>query len=89
MAYDTLKRQTPSRAHKEYLKILQLAACETEAGVDDALRLLLNQEKPIDVKVVKAKVLSGQEISPVPEVNINIVDLRDYDQLLSEHEVMV
>jgi len=32
IAYDVLKGQSPARGHKEYLKILQLAARETEAG---------------------------------------------------------
>ncbi len=44
MAYDELKRcHTDSRANKEYLKILQLAAMENETAVDDALRLILNK----------------------------------------------
>ena len=83
IAYDVLKQQTPSRASKEYLQILQLAARETEAGVDDALRVLLDQEQPIDAKVIEVMVLSRQEIPPVTDVTIDTVDLSTYDQLLS------
>lgn len=35
IAYDTLKEQSPATAHKEYLKLLYLAARETEVGVDE------------------------------------------------------
>jgi hypothetical protein len=43
MAFDMLEEQCGSRAHKEYLRILELAAKMTEAGVDLALRTLLNR----------------------------------------------
>ena len=89
MAYDTLKEQSPATAHKEYLKILYLAARETEVGVDDALRVLLNQEESIDARVVKAMVLSGQEIPPVTDILVDAVDLSAYDQLLSNQKVGV
>jgi len=89
IAYDALKEQSPATAHKEYLKLLYLAARETEVGVDDALRVLLNQEKPIDARVVKAMVLSGQEITPVTDILVDAVDLSAYDQLLSNQKVRV
>jgi len=89
IAYDTLKEQSPATAHKEYLKLLYLAARETEVGVDDALRVLLNQEAPIDARVVKAMVLSGQEIAPVTDILVDAVDLSAYDQLLSKQKVVV
>ena len=37
MAYDALRETTPSRASREYLRILELAARENESLVDDAL----------------------------------------------------
>lgn len=89
IAYDTLKEQSPATAHKEYLKLLYLAARETEVGVDDALRVLLNQQEPIDAMVVKALVLSGQEIPPVTDILVDTVDLSTYDQLLTKQEVRV
>jgi len=60
-----------------------------KVGVDDALRVLLNQEAPIDARVVKAMVLSGQEIAPVTDILVDAVDLSAYDQLLSKQEVGV
>src|SRR6516164_2302886 len=44
MAYDALQENTPARATKEYLKILQLAAEEGETAVDEALRELLERK---------------------------------------------
>ena len=41
MAYDALRETHPSRASREYLQILELAARENESLVDDALRALL------------------------------------------------
>ena len=58
-------------------------------GVDDALRVLLNQEESIDARVVKAMVLSGQEIPPVTDILVDAVDLSAYDQLLSNQKVGV
>ncbi len=83
IAYDVLKGQSPSRGHKEYLNILQLAARETEAGVDDALRVLLGNEEPLTAKAVEAMVRSAQEIPPATDVVVAPVDLTSYDQLLS------
>ena len=83
IAYDVLKGQSPARGHKEYLKILQLAARETEAGVDDVLRVLLGNEEPLTPKAVKTMVRSVQEIPPVTDIVVAPVDLTAYDQLLS------
>ena len=43
-AYDLLLMQQPERAAKEYLSILQLAARESESGVESALSRLMNEE---------------------------------------------
>jgi len=83
IAYDALKRQAPTRAHKEYLKILQLAARETQAGVDDALRWLIDQDEAIDAKTVEAMVRRACEIPPVTDVAVDAVNLNSYDCLLS------
>ncbi len=82
MAYDALKRTSPDRAHKAYLAILRLAAHETEAGVDDALRLLIGNEETVTAAGVTALVTSGKEIAPATEVHVDEVNLDTYDQLL-------
>lgn len=87
MAYDALKGTLPARAHKEYLAILHLAAHETETGVDDALRILIDTEQPISAKTVEALVKSGSMPPPVTEVRIDAVDLGLYDGLLDGFEL--
>ena len=87
MAYDALKHTMPARAHKEYLQILRLAAHETEAGVDDALRVLIDAEQPITAQSVEALVKSGQTPPPVTDVRIDPVDLNLYDGLLESLEL--
>ena len=87
MAYDGLKRAMPARAHKEYLQILHLAARETESGVDNALRSLMDAERPVTAESVAALVKSGHTPPPVTEVRIAPVDLSLYDGLLDGCEL--
>ena len=83
MAYDVLKDKNPGNAGKEYLKILHYAAQESESGVDDALRLLFDQDRDVNIKAVKDIVLSGQKVRSVKDVSIDAVNLEVYDCLLS------
>ena len=87
MAYDALKQTHGVSGNREYLGILYLAARETETGVDEALRHLLKEGRPITAKVVKALVRRHQEIPPVTEVTVEPVDLTGYDELVTDREV--
>jgi len=86
MAYDYFKKTIPAKANKEYLKILHLAAKETEVGVDEALKTLFENEKPLSTDAVKAILDSGDVIAPPEEVDVEKIDLCDYDQLLKNRE---
>jgi len=88
MAYDALKRRSPARAHKEYLKILYLAAHETEAGVNEALRLLIDREWTITADAVEKIVQSGEKAPPIEDVVVESVNLCVYDELLKGKEVV-
>jgi len=88
MAYDSLRqRHAPSRASKEYLRILHLAARENETAVEEALRRLIARGQPIAADTVKEIVQSGQRPDPVTDVAIADVELSDYDKLLTRKEV--
>jgi hypothetical protein len=87
MAYDYLCEKTPARANKEYLEILHLAAKESESGVDEALGTLFTTEQPIMLEAVKKLMESESEINPPQQVNIDDVDLCQYDQLLKNNRV--
>jgi hypothetical protein len=88
MAYDGLRRRHPSRAAKEYLEILHLAARENETAVDDALRTLLDKELPISLEAVE-RIVGGQgQISWPIQIVVAAVDLAAYDTLLRSKEVL-
>lgn len=87
MAYDALAAQQPQRADREYLKLLHLAARESETAVQEALRALLDGEQPLCVAAVERLVRSGQCLAPPTEVLVEPVDLRAYDALLEYQEV--
>jgi hypothetical protein len=87
MVYDYLKDHNQSRAAKEYLKILDLAAKESESGVDNALRWLMDQDQPISFNAVEVILMTNQSIPEVTEVEIDEVDLSLYDTLLEAVEV--
>jgi len=85
MAYDCLRTHHSQQvASKEYLKILHLAARESETRVEAALKELFGESRQINFEVVREKVLSGQELCPVKEVEIAEVDLVTYDDLLEQ-----
>jgi hypothetical protein len=88
MAYDALKQASDSGSAKAYLRILELAAKETEFGVDQALRHLLDEGQPLSVAAVEALVRNGQQvIPPATAITVAPVNLADYDTLLAEREV--
>ncbi|WP_425267094.1 Mu transposase domain-containing protein [Desulfofustis glycolicus] len=83
MAYDALcERHTLSKAGKEYVKILQLAARENETAVDDALRVLFAWDETISVENVTAQLQSCLPVMPATQVEIAPVNRQGYDLLL-------
>jgi hypothetical protein len=86
MAYDALTEGLGERAEKEYLKILALAAKESEALVNWVLQLHLNAEHTPSFEEVEAYVRYEQEPDLAAEPAIKEVDLTSYDQLLGGDE---
>ena len=82
IAADALKRDLGARGNREYLGILQLAANESEAGVDEALRHLLDRGEAISVAAVSQIVRCGHPLPPATAVTIAEVNLSSYDALL-------
>lgn len=86
-AYDELKeRHTQQVAAREYLKILELAAKESETAVAAALTELCGR-LPITAQAVEELARAQQLPSPITEVGVVAVDLACYDRLLSMEEV--
>ncbi len=81
-AYDLLERQ--GRPDKAYLRLLLLAARESEAAVDAALRQLIDQGRAVTVEAMEACLQSEHLPNPVVDVIIPAIELRAYDALLTE-----
>jgi hypothetical protein len=85
-AYDTLLEQCPGRVAKDYLRILELAARESEAGVDAVLGRLLEWGVPITPTAVEEQLRHDLGLPRAMEVVIATVDLSSYDLLLETVE---
>ena len=79
MAYDLLGKNA-----KAYLALLNLAAKQGEARVDDALRVLLEKGEVPDAQSVERLLASSEKVSAPTEVEIAEVDLGAYDSLLTQ-----
>ena len=87
-AYDALLEHSPGRAAKDYLRILDLAAQESETGVDAVLGRLLEWNVPITPTVVADHLAHDLGLPRAMEVMITTVDLSMYDGLLETREDM-
>ena len=89
MSYDLLEEQFgPYQGSKQYLKILELAARSSEVRVDAALRLLLEAgDELISATRIEA-MLSSDHNATVRDVEVTAVDLKVFDQLFTEQEVL-
>jgi hypothetical protein len=75
-------------ARIKYLKVLELAAKESEAGVDAVLRVLLAAgDERIRAGKIEA-MLGADHNTTVHDVQVAAVDLSVFDQLYSAPEVL-
>ena len=83
MAYDYLRENhSKAVAAKEYLKILHLAAKESEAGVEAALKESFSKAEEINVAVIRARICSGGDVCFFKDIAVPEPDLATYDLLL-------
>lgn len=87
MAYDALAEHDPEQAVREYLAILELAARDGEVLVDDALRMLLAEDRKLTADEVQQFVQRQEAVPEVTAVTVEAVDLSCFDQLLEDREV--
>lgn len=87
-AYDALLKHShsPGRAAKDYLRVLELAAKESEAGVDAVLTRLLAGNVPITPTAVEEQLRHDLGLPRVIDVAVTMVDLSSYDFLLETRE---
>jgi len=89
MAYDFLKNGSLYKADIEYLKILQLAAKESETVVDETLEYMFNENIPVNFEAVSTLVKSGQKFLNLKDVSVDDIDVSIYDTLLTERSVIL
>jgi len=77
-----LDKKHPTKANKEYLKILYLAARESQSKVESIIAHLLEKGKDITVKNVEELLEINEEILRPKDVEIEAINLEDYDNLL-------
>jgi len=82
MAYDILTTEEPDVGHKQYLKLLYLAAYENESAVDAVLDQLLRTRQKITAKTVKTLLSRKTEVRIIKDVKVSDIALQDYDVLL-------
>jgi hypothetical protein len=82
MVYDQFVERNRPRASAQYLAILELAATESETGVDEVLRGLIDREEPITREAVEIGLRIENPVRGRTDVEIEAVDLGCYDELL-------
>jgi transposase len=85
IAYDLLRQNFGNKkGNRQYLRILELSAKESEILVRRTLHYLINQGKELSFDTINEIVKSGQKPPAPTQINIRQVDLTSYDGLL-EH----
>ena len=88
MTYDNLREEHSSLvASRQYLTILELAARENEAVVDDVLRHLIATGDTVDAMKVKQRLLHKDAVPSATDVTVEEPDLVSFDCLFDDKEV--
>ncbi len=88
VAYDLLKQQNPLYADKEYLRILECAAGESEELVNHALLKLTGATAAFSSQSVEALVhwMQTSGVTPALHIEVSEPELSHYDSLLDNTE---
>jgi hypothetical protein len=81
-AYDALLDAMPTKADREYLRLLHLAASTSEAEVELAITRLLEAGRTPSFDAVRERTGSSKSAT-APAIAKPTVDLSDYDTLLA------
>jgi hypothetical protein len=85
VAYDCLREHDPAEADRQYVRILHVAAQESEQRVDEALRYLIERGESITAERVTDWVKSSVEFD-CRQVEVAPLQLDVYDSLLERAE---
>ena len=78
-----LREHDPAGADRQYVRILHVAACESEQRVDEALRFLIEGGEAITADRVREWVMSPVEFD-CRDIEVEPVQIAVYDSLLEE-----
>jgi transposase len=81
LAYDALLAATPSRADRDYLRLLHLAASGSEADVEHVIADLMKDDHTPTFDAVR-EALGQNQSEPAPVVEKSVVNLASYDCLI-------
>jgi len=90
IAYDILREEDPRHAEREYVKILHCAARHSEDLTGRALEQLIAKgmlSSHLEVEQLVLWLLRQQTLPP-PMGNVETVELKEYDRLLTSEEAM-
>ncbi len=88
IAYDMLRESHSAKvADKNYLKILELAARQSQDAVNDALRLMITSNEPIDSEKIRLLVDDATRLPAVTDVEIEPPNLDELDSLLQHPDM--
>lgn len=88
VAYDLLlEKHSPKVADKSYLKLLELAAHESQGAVQDVLRMKIQAGECLDVEEIRSLVLKAWEIPPATDVEVEPPLLSEFDCLLDHPDM--
>lgn len=82
IAYDCLQEHYPSTADQQYIRILRMAAEESQERVEDALRYLVDHAETITAHKVEELLAAQQPLPLVQRIEVDQVVLAAYDALL-------
>lgn len=85
VAYDYLREHDPAGADRQYVRILHVAAQESEQRVDEALRYLVERGEAITAERVREWVKSPVEFD-CRHIEVDPVEIDVYDSLLKQAE---
>jgi len=84
-AYDALLEATPTKADREYLRLLHLAASTSEAEVEAVIAQLLEAGRTPSFEAVRERACTNQPAT-APSISKTPVDLSNYDTLIASGE---
>lgn len=88
IAYDILRDSHSDKvADRMYVRILEIAARESQDAVGEALRLMITSGAAIDVGQIRELVADAAQLPAVTDLEVETPDLTEFDSLLHSYDM--